>query len=115
MPRSPEILDVHVHPVLDEPVTAIGGYYELTSEHTLVHAERTVLYATGFAEVDSSCCGVDGCAFAVVSGFLVEADIGDDDRGNRRCAVERVRDEDAKRAIRQQLEAAHPITQVTFR
>ena len=115
MSNSPGPIDVHVHPALNEPVTAIGGYYELTEEDTLNHAGRTVLYATGFAELDSSCCGGDGCAYAVVAGFVLSGDIGNDRHGRRRSTVERIRDDALKRAISKRLEAQHQITQVTFR
>ncbi|MBN1636230.1 MAG: hypothetical protein JW920_06930, partial [Deltaproteobacteria bacterium] len=60
-----------IHPVLDEEVTAIGGYYKMAREDTLVFNGKDVLYLIGYAVVDTSCCGATGCGYAVVPGYIV--------------------------------------------
>jgi len=60
-----------VHPVLGEDVTAIGGRYCLTKEARLIHNGREVLYLIGYGSVDTSCCGVGGCIYALVPGYVV--------------------------------------------
>lgn len=60
-----------VHPTLGEEVTAIGGHYTFTKEARLTHAGREVLYLVGCGAVDTSCCGVGGCIYALVPGYVV--------------------------------------------
>ena len=49
---------------------AIGGSYTLEKEMKLLHADREVLVVLGHAFIDSSCCGVAGCRYAFVPGYL---------------------------------------------
>ena len=107
--------DVHVHPDMHEPVVSIGGHYELTGEHELTVGRRRVLYATGVAILDTSCCGVTGCAYAVVAGYRAEGDAVPDAGGHRRSHVERIRDPAEQAAVRAAIEACETVTQVVFR
>jgi hypothetical protein len=60
----------YIHRPLGEEVRAIGGGYTLEKEMRLPHADREVLVILGHAFIDSSCCGVAGCRYAFVPGYL---------------------------------------------
>lgn len=61
-----------VHPVLNEEIDAIGGYYMFTKENLMEHPHGNILYLIGFAATDTSCCGAGGCGYAVVAGHVQE-------------------------------------------
>ncbi|MFN2167283.1 MAG: hypothetical protein ACK2U9_13590, partial [Anaerolineae bacterium] len=61
----------YVHQALGQEVTAIGGHYVLVKEGRLGFRGREVLYVVGHAVFDTTCCGVGGCAYALVPGFVV--------------------------------------------
>lgn len=69
MPASFEMQDF-AHPILNQEITAIGGHYVFIKENRIKIDNKEVLYYTGYAVLDSSCCGVGGCAYAFVSGFI---------------------------------------------
>lgn len=60
------------HPRLREEVRSIAGYYVLNREEILSHEGRKLLYWVGYGILDTSCCGVAGCGFALVGGYLSE-------------------------------------------
>lgn len=64
-----EVLDF-MHPNLGQEITAIGGHYVFTSENRIPYGNRELLYYIGYAVLNSSCCGVGGCAYAFVPGFI---------------------------------------------
>ena len=69
MPICTEIRDF-VHPELGREITAIGGHYVFNKEIRLAYNNREVVYLVGYAVVNTSCCGVGGCAYALVPGFI---------------------------------------------
>ncbi|HPW68867.1 MAG: hypothetical protein WDA72_09815 [Desulfomonilia bacterium] len=60
----------YVHPVLNEEITAIAGHYTLISQEILPHEKGGILYFVGYAHMDTSCCGLKGCGYAVVAGHV---------------------------------------------
>ena len=60
----------YIHRPIGVEVRAIGGGYTLEKEMKLPHADREVLVVLGHAFIDSSCCGVSGCRYAFVPGYL---------------------------------------------
>ena len=69
MQTRTEIYDF-VHPELGREITAIGGHYVFNKEIRVSYDNREVLYFIGYAVVNTSCCGVGGCAYALVPGFV---------------------------------------------
>lgn len=61
----------YIHQPLNQEVTAIGGHYLLVKEARLPFEGRQVLYLVGHAAFDTACCGVGGCAYALVPGFVL--------------------------------------------
>jgi hypothetical protein len=59
-----------IHPVLGEPVAAVGGHYVFTTEVRMPFRGRELLYHVGYAVVDTACCGAGGAVFASVAGFV---------------------------------------------
>ncbi|UCH22075.1 MAG: hypothetical protein JSU83_02135 [Deltaproteobacteria bacterium] len=60
----------YVHPKLGQEITAIGGHYVFGKEIRLPYNGREVLYFVGYAVLNSTCCGVGGCAYVLVPGFI---------------------------------------------
>ena len=65
MPRE------YTHSELNKEVYSIAGYYIPQKEVKLEYNDREVLYVVGLGVIDSSCCGVGGCRYALVPGYLV--------------------------------------------
>ena len=61
----------YVHQELNQEITAIGGHYVLVKEVRLPFQGREILYLVGHAAFDTACCGVGGCAYALVPGFIL--------------------------------------------
>jgi hypothetical protein len=61
-----------IHPLIDEQVLAIGGYYVIIKEEKFVFKDREVLYLVGYGVLDNSCCGPGGCGYAIVPGYIVD-------------------------------------------
>jgi len=102
------------HPVLGEAVTAIGGHYSLTKEACLPHAGREVLYLIGYGSVDTSCCGVGGCIYALVPGYIVSYRmLRSPDKSRDISLVEPV-DVESQDELAAQLKQAEGVTQVHF-
>lgn len=94
--------------------TAIGGHFELHSEHRLVVEGREVLVVLGAALVDTACCGASGCRYALVPGYLVGYRSGESDAGVPLSEVEPVQGEGAQREVRRAIEGQFTVNQVVF-
>jgi len=68
---EPEMIKEYFHEDLNQEVQAIGGRYVLTDEKQLRYNDQEILYLTGHAVFDSTCCGSGGCVYAVVYGIIV--------------------------------------------
>lgn len=72
MPEPVNAYQDYTHPKLGEEITAIGGHYVFVKEVRLPYQNREILYMLGYAVSDSSCCGVGGCAYVCVAGFICD-------------------------------------------
>jgi hypothetical protein len=102
------------HPKLGREVTAIGGHYVFGKEIRLPFNGREILYLVGYAVLDSTCCGVGGCAYVLVAGFIQQwkYKINQND-----CAVSRVEtihDPIDQKQIRSLIQKKEMVFQVTF-
>lgn len=104
----------YVHVELNKEVEAISGYYMFEAENVLKHNGREVLYLIGHAVVDSSCCGVGGCRYALVPGYLIEWKNKQDGAGNYISEVEPISDEDSKSEILNMIRETETINQIQF-
>jgi hypothetical protein len=106
------VTKIYVHPALNQEVTAIGGSYALIREERLPYGGREVLYLVGHGVYDA-CCGVGGCAFALVPGFIVRWKQGAEE-GLPVSQVAPIAEEADRRALRQQIMGKEAVTQVNF-
>ena len=89
-----------IHMPLDEEVNAVGGHYVTVKEVRLPYQDREILYLIGYAVVDSSCCGVGGCGYAKVPGFLLDWKVKSNKGSHPVSRVEPVTDRETKKAVR---------------
>ena len=104
----------YVHQELNQKVTGIGGHYLLVKEERLPFHGREVLYLVGHAAFDTTCCGVSGCAYALVPGFIVRWKGRTNQDGLAVSQVEPIRDEAIQREIRPLIEERETVHQVQF-
>jgi hypothetical protein len=108
------VIKEYVHPELNQKVTAIGGHYVLVREARLPFRGREVLYLIGYAAFDTACCGVGGCAYALVPGFIASWKSGRKEGGLAVSQVEPIRAEAVQREIRRLIEQQETVHQVRF-
>jgi hypothetical protein len=103
-----------VHFEIDEEVRAIGGQYTLTKEVRLPFEGREVLYITGYAVFDTSCCGSGGCGYAIVPGFIREWKISMDKNNRPVSRVEPIVDPQMQKALRNLIQNREMVQEVRF-
>jgi len=103
-----------MHQLLNQQVTAIGGHYVLVKEARLPFQGQEVLYLVGHAAFDTTCCGVGGCAYALVPGFILQWKVKADDEGLAVSLIEPVRDKAAQKEIQRLLIKRETVQQVRF-
>jgi hypothetical protein len=113
MPSRPELQDF-IHPRLGQEITAIGGHYVFNNEGRLSFGGRDVLYLVGYAVVDTSCCGVGGCAYAMVPGYVQDWKYKKNKTDEPISQIEPVIDINDQAAIRQLIQKKEVVQQVTF-
>jgi len=104
----------YTHPQLDTEVTAIGGHYVFIKEMRVPHGGREVLYLVGYACVDTSCCGVGGCAFASVPGFIEQWKYRADENGKSVSQIAPVRGRKIQQEIGRVIKEKEMVNQVNF-
>jgi len=107
-------LQHYVHRDLDEEVYAIGGRFSITAEFRLPFGDREILYLTGWAAFDNSCCGAGGCSYAFVPGFLVGWKTMRNGEGMQVSLVEPIADPSVQETVRLLIEGREIVQQVTF-
>jgi len=111
---EPEKIKEYFHEDLNQEVQAIGGRYVLTAEKKLRYNDQEILYLTGHAAFDSTCCGAGGCAYAVVYGIIVNWKQKKKSNGSNISEIIPIRNEDAKKTIQQKIMETESINQVVF-
>lgn len=99
---------------LNKEIKSISGWYELHKEGRIDHGGKEFLYVVGDAVVDSSCCGIGGCRYAVVPGSIVSWKSETNDDGLLTSVVEPVRDKNVKDQLREILIKKEDVSQVQF-
>jgi hypothetical protein len=113
MPRNNEASDF-VHPELGREITAIGGHYVFGKEIRLPYRGREILYFVGYAVLDSTCCGVGGCAYALVAGFITQWKYKTDQNDAALSQVETISDAMIQKEVRALIRNKEMVYQVTF-
>ena len=104
----------YVHEPLNQEVTAIAGHYVLVREVRAPFAGRELLYVLGHAVFDTSCCGMGGCGYALVPGYVVRWQADRTEEGHPVSEVEPVVDPDERAAISAWIRDRESIPQVQF-
>ena len=99
---------------LNKEVRSISGGYELEREERIDLEGRQVVYAVGNAMVDSSCCGVWGCRYALVPGYVVRWKHSTTPDGDPVSEVQPIEDDKVKKRIVKLLESKEAVNQVRF-
>jgi len=108
------VISEYVHQELNQEVNAIGGRYVLLKEVRLPFHGREVLYVVGGAIVDTSCCGVGGCAYALVPGFVVEWKYRRNEGGLAVSRGEPIHDQIIQGRVRRLIGRAETLQQIDF-
>ncbi len=102
------------HPKLGREVTAIGGHYVFGKETRLPYNGREILYFIGYAVLDSTCCGVGDCAYALVPGHIRQWKYKKNRNDCPVSQVEPIRDRIDQKQIRNLIQKKEMVYQVTF-
>ena len=113
MQRDIETFDF-VHPELGREITAIGGHYVFSKELRLPYLGREILYFLGYAVLDSSCCGIGGCAYVLVAGIVRQWKYKTDQNEASLSQVEPIRDEMVQKEVCRVIQQREAVFQVTF-
>ena len=103
-----------VHPELNEEIQSISGHFAFQEEKRLKYNEKEILYITGYSVTDSSCCGVGGCIFSLVAGFITNWHYRTNDDGRPVTEVEAIDDETIRKEITSLIKGKEICTQVNF-
>lgn len=104
----------YIHQPLNTEIISIGGRYLMMKEIRVPLNKREILYVTGCAVADTSCCGAGGCAFADVPGYILRWKAENDSNGLFISEVEHVTDRIIQNGIREIIRKNEGITQVDF-
>jgi hypothetical protein len=107
-------MESYTHKELDKEIKTISGYFVYHEEKQFTFRGREVLYAVGFAAVDSSCCGVGGCPFIEVPGYVVSWKSGTNNAGNPISKVDPITSDEEAKEIKAALDELYPHSQINF-
>jgi len=99
---------------LNREIQTFSGWYKLHKEERIGLMGREFLYVVGDAVVESSCCGVGGCRYAVVPGSIVSWKSGTNEEGLFTSVVEPIRDEEVQEELRKIVSEREEVSQVQF-
>jgi hypothetical protein len=103
-----------VHPKLGQEVTAIGGHYVFGKEIRLPYNDREIMYLVGYAVLDSTCCGVGGCAYVLVPGYIRQWKYKKNHNDGAVSLVEPIYGRTDQMQIRNLIQKKEMVDQVTF-
>lgn len=103
----------YVHIEKGKEIRFISGFYEVEEEKILKFGKGEVLVIIGHAVVDTSCCGMGGCRYALVPGYLMRWKYRKDEKGRDVSEIELLSQEE-KKEIEKILRSREVIQQVVF-
>jgi hypothetical protein len=104
----------YTHGTLGKEIEAVAGYYVIESENRVPFEGREVLVATGHMVLDNSCCGIGGCGFAIVPGYVLRWKGSKNQSDEPVSEVEPVREDREKQALRRLILESGRVHQVDF-
>ena len=103
-----------VHEQLGQEIIAVGGRYALVQEKRLPFRGREILYWVGYGVFDTTCCGTGGCAYALVSGFILEWKYETNEDGLAVSCVEPIRSEIIQKEVQRLIKEREVVQNVQF-
>lgn len=104
----------YIHQELNQEINAIGGEYILVKEARLPFKGFEILYIVGYASFDSTCCGVSGCAYALVPGIIQDWKGKQYGAGLPVSQVEPIRSQTVQKQVRSLILGREIVHQVQF-
>jgi hypothetical protein len=104
----------YMHQEPGTEVRFIAGHYTIVEEGRLTYCGREVLYVVGIAVVGSNCCGVQGCRFVNIPGYIGAWKRRLSDGVTPMSVVEPIEDGNEQLEIREMLELRFPYSQILF-
>ncbi|MDY6789901.1 MAG: hypothetical protein SWH54_01415 [Thermodesulfobacteriota bacterium] len=106
----------YIHQTTDNEheIQSISGHYTIEKELRLKYCGNIVLCVIGTGIIDSSCCGMGGCRYALVPGYIVKWKEKANSTGLMVSQVEPVAEENSKKKISKTLKEQELVTQVNF-
>lgn len=97
-----------------EIIVGIAGYYTPQQEVRLKYNGRELLYVTGQAVLDCSCCANSSWTYAVVPGYIVNWQNTKNADGLPVSEVEPIRDREAREDITKLIQANEGVFAIDF-
>jgi hypothetical protein len=101
------------HIPLSSDIEFISGRYTPLEEKIIDFKDRKVLYVIGNAILDNSCCGIGGCRYAIVPGFIIDFKYKKD-AGLSVSKVEPIHDLKERQEIKTMINGRELVTQIDF-
>ena len=104
-----------LHDPIGEENRTISGWYMAHKEFKLNFNGDELLVVIGAGVIDNSCCGVGGCSYALIPGYIKKFKYRTDPETNQQVStVEHVSDENDKKEIERLIKQTDYVTQVIF-
>jgi hypothetical protein len=97
----------------DAEIETISGHFTVEKEKCLAYRNRTVLCVIGMGTIDRSCCGIGGCRYAMIPGYVKKWK-KKNEAGLIVSEVEPISNESEKKEISNMLKEDEIVTQTNF-
>jgi hypothetical protein len=96
-------------------VSAPSGYYQPVDKAIIDYEGKKILYTSGVACIEASCCGTGSWQYLRVEGYVVDNEPYQDRSFEDRIEIETIEDDGEKKAISKRLLERHPGARIEFR
>ena len=103
-----------LHIKLNEEIQSISGHMVFQKEERISVYGKEVLYLVGYSITDSSCCGIGGCVFSFVPGYIINWHNKTSEQGGFISEVEPITDKAQMNDIMKIIMQKEHCTQVNF-
>ena len=104
---------IHQIPDGDTEIETISGHFTVENEKRLAYKDKIVLCVIGVGTIDKSCCGIGGCRYAMVPGYVKKWK-EENEFGLIVSEVEPISNESEKKEINNILKEDEIVTQTNF-
>ncbi len=104
----------YTHLELNKDIRALAGYYTPQKEVRYRYGDRELLYVTGQAVIDASCCAPGSWTYALVPGYIVRWQDEKDKTGLPVSQVEPVTGDQAQKELALYIKKTEGVINVEF-